>query len=167
MMRCRLLVLALVVGATGALPNASAAATPAQQSVTAPTQPGVTVTRTWTGTIPFVSDGEGTSSCKDRMTGVDRAGIHINVPAGAYDSVDIDYKFTITWTDATGLNDEVLTVINKDVTDTGGGDTEGNTNSEVGSSDTSATTEQIVGSNLPTADYEAQACPFLAATPQD
>ncbi|MEA2133732.1 MAG: hypothetical protein QOC68_1641 [Solirubrobacteraceae bacterium] len=168
MMRRRLLVLALVVGAAGALPSASEAATPAQQSVTAPTQPGVTVTRTWTGQIPFVSDGEGTSSCKGRTTGVDRAGIQITVPAGAYDSVDIDYKFTITWTDASGLNDEVLTVVNKDVLEQpGDGQDEGTPNSEVGSSDTSATTEQVVGSNLPTADYEAQACPFLAATPQD
>ncbi len=167
MMRCRLLVVALVVGAAGALPSASEAADPAQQSVTAPSQPGVTVTRTWAGQIPFVSDGQGTSSCKDRATGVDRAGIQINVPAGAYDNVDIDYKFTITWTDATGSNDEVLTVVNQDVAATGGGDTEGNTNPEVASSDTSATTEQVVGSNLPTAEYEAQACPFLATMLQN
>jgi hypothetical protein len=158
--------LLLVAGAIAALTSGSEAATPATQSVTAPTTPGQTVTKTWTGTIPGVSDGPGTSTCKDRATGVDRAGIHIDVPARAYDKVDIQFKFTITWTDATGLNDEVLTVINKDVTDTGGGDTEGNTNSEVGSSDTSDTTEQVVGTNLPTADYEADACEFTPGTPQ-
>ncbi|MEO8688964.1 MAG: sialidase family protein [Solirubrobacteraceae bacterium] len=161
------LVLVLVAGAAGVLTSGSEAATPATQSVTAPTTPGQTVTRTWSGTIPNLSDGTGTSSCKGRATGVDAAGIHIDVPAGAYDNVDIDYKFTITWTDATGLNDEVLTVVNQDVDDAGGGgQDEGTTNSEVGSSDTSATTEQVVGSNLPTANYEAQACPFAAATPQ-
>jgi hypothetical protein len=159
--------LLLVAGAITALTSGSEAATPAQQSVTAPTTPGQTVTRTWTGTIPGASDGAGTSSCKGRTVGVDRAGIHIDVPAGAYDKVDLQFKFTITWTDATGLNDEVLTVINKDVADMGGGDTEGNTDSEVGSSDTSDTTEQVVGSNLPTADYEADACEFTPGTPQD
>src|SRR5215218_4392059 len=107
MRRAALLLMLLAGGAIGVLSTGSEAATPAQQSVTAPTTPGQKVTKTWTGTIPFVSDGLGTSSCKDRLTGVDRAGIHIDVPAGAYDNVDIEFKFTITWTDQTGANDEV------------------------------------------------------------
>jgi hypothetical protein len=167
MMRRPLLALVLLGGAAGVLTSGSEAATPAQQTVTAPTTPGgAPVVATWQGDIPAVSDGEGTSSCKDRLTGVDRAGIRIVVPAGAYDKVDIDYKFTITWTDASGLNDEVLTVVNKDVVEQpGDGQDEGTPNSEVGSSDTSDTTEQVVGSNLPTANYEAQACPFAALPP--
>jgi hypothetical protein len=165
MMR-RLLVLMLAAAAVGALPGAAEASTATPPTVTAPTTPGQTVTSTWSGAIPGVSDGEGTSSCKDRTLGVDKTDIQVVVPAGAYNSVDIDYKFTITWDD-TGSHDEVLTVINKDVQDTGGGDTEGNTNSEVGSSDSSATTEQVVGANLPSAHYEAQACPFTAVPPTD
>src|SRR3954454_14918952 len=154
----------LLVAAVGLVATASQAATPASQSVVAPTTAGQTVTINWSGDIPPLSDGEGTSSCKDRLTGVDPEGIHITVPAGAYDTVDIDYKFSISWDDAS--NDEVLTVVNKDVADQGSGnDQEGAQSSEVGSSDTSATTEQVVAANLPAGNYEAQACPFLATTP--
>src|SRR4051794_18745568 len=164
----RLVLLSLLAAAVaiGLLTSGSQAATPASQTVTAPTTAGDSVTVQWDGTIPNLSDGVGTSSCKDRLTGVDREAIRINVPAGAYDSVDIDYKFTIAWDDAG--NDEGLTVINKDVEDQGsGGEEEGNQSSEVGSSDGSAPTEQVVGANLPSATYEAQACPYLATTPQD
>src|SRR3954453_16615826 len=154
----------LLVAAVSLAATARQAATPASQDVVAPTTAGQTVTINWSGDIPPVSDGEGTSSCKDRLPGVDPEGIHITVPAGAYDTVDIDYKFSITWDDAS--NDEVLTVVNKDVKDQGSGnDQEGTQSSEVGSSDTSATTEQVVAANLPTGNYEAQACPFLATTP--
>src|SRR3954451_9560860 len=168
MKRLGLLVLTLAgvaLGAVALLTTGTEAATPPSQTVTAPTTPGaVPVTVEWQGDIPPVSDGEGTSSCKDRLAGVDPEAIHITVPAGAYDSVDIDYKFSITWDDAS--NDEVLTVVNKDVADQGSGnDQEGTQSSEVGSSDTSATTEQVVAANLPTGNYEAQACPFLATTP--
>jgi hypothetical protein len=166
MRRVGLLLVLALVGAIAVLTSGSEAATPLHQSITAPTTPGQTVSRTWSGTIPSVSDGEGTSSCNGRLTGVDPADIHIHVPTGAYNKVDIDYKFTITFAPLSNpLNDEVLTVINKDVQATGGGDTEGNTDPEVGSSDTSSTTEQVVAANLPSANYEAQACPFTALPP--
>jgi hypothetical protein len=166
MRRAGLLLVLAVVGAIAVLTSGSEAATPLHQSITAPTTPGQTVSRTWSGTIPSVSDGEGTSSCNGRLTGVDPADIHIHVPTGAYNKVDIDYKFTITFAPLSNpVNDEVLTVINKDVQATGGGDTEGNTDPEVGSSDTSSTTEQVVAANLPSANYEAQACPFTALPP--
>src|SRR5215210_1547406 len=155
MMRRPALALALLAGAAGVLTSGSQAATPSRTTVTAPTTPGQTETVTWTdGSIP--PGVSGMSSCKGRVD-VDATPIRIVVPAGAYDTVDIEYKFTITWTDATGLNDEVLTVVNKDVEDAGGdGQDEGTTDSEVGSSDTSATTEQVVADNLPTGNYEAQ-----------
>ncbi len=93
--------------------------------------------------------------------------MRINVAPDTYAKVDVEFKWTITWdpSDPTprAQSDEVLTVVNKDAQ--GGGQQEGGQQREVGSSDGPSTTEQVVRENLPSATYQAQACPFASAPP--
>ena len=79
----------------------------------------------------------------------------MNVPSGAYDSIDATFAFSITWAPpgAEDVADEILTVIGPD------GD-------EVGSSDGSSTTEKVVGLNLSPGIYHVLACGFVNAAPQ-
>jgi hypothetical protein len=149
-MRPTLILTAIAVGLALLLPAGGAASTPpASDPVVASSTPGGSVTRTWTGTIP-PSTTPAQSSCKDR-TDVDEHDVHIEAPAAGYGAVTTSAVFTITWQDAGTTKDEVLTVINKDVTETGGGETEGTTSNEVGSSDGSSNEEQVTGTDLPSA----------------
>jgi hypothetical protein len=146
-----------------ALPATGSSSTPpASPPVQVPASAGQTVTRTWTGVIPPSAGGTATSTCKDRPPSeVDEHDVRILAPAGGYAKVTMTATFTITFANPSVNNDEVLTVINKDVTETGGGEEEGNTSNEVGSSDTSGGTETVTGTNLPTATYAALACGFV------
>jgi hypothetical protein len=147
----------LVLPATG-----SSSTPPASPPVAVPSSPGGTVTRTWTGVIPPSQAGTATSTCKGRPPGeVDEHDVRIAAPAGGYAHVAMTATFTITFANPSVNNDEVLTVIDKDVAETGGGEQEGNTSNEVGSSDTSAGTETVTGSNLVTGTYAALACGFV------
>lgn len=160
-----------VLLAAGAFAAGSDASTPpASPTVTAPSQPTPTTTvATWTGTIPPSAVGTASSTCKDRPdTEIDHHEVPISVPAGTYDNVDVEYKFTITWTQdpVSQTSDEVLTVINKDIADTGGGEQEGGQSNEVGSSDGASDVESVTGVNLPTATFDAMACGFTNVAPK-
>jgi uncharacterized repeat protein (TIGR01451 family) len=133
----------LVVGSAGA-------SSPPTSSVTVPSTAGQTVTDTWTGTIP--PGANATSSCSGFELVSDQHVVTINVPAGTYDTIDANFKFTITWADAG--NDEILTVL----------DPQGD---EVGSSDGGSNVETVVANNLPPGDYTVLACAFAAPVPVD
>jgi uncharacterized repeat protein (TIGR01451 family) len=131
----------LVVGSAGA-------SSPPTSSVTVPSTAGQTITDTWTGTI--LAGANATSSCSGFQAVSDQHVVTINVPAGTYDTLDANFKFTITWADASF--DEILTVL----------DPQGD---EVGSSDGGSNVETVVANNLPPGNYTVLACPFLAAAP--
>jgi hypothetical protein len=141
---------------------AQASTPPASEPVVVPSTPGATVTRTWTGVIPPSQAGTASSTCKDRSpTEVDEHDVRIQAPAGGYANVTMKATFTITWQNA-GLNDDnVLTVIDKDVAEAGGGEQEGGVDNEVGSSDGGSNVETVTGTDLPTATYAALACGFI------
>src|SRR5207244_11886483 len=127
---------------------------PPTAPVTVPTTAGQTVPDDWSGTIPIGTNP--TSDCSGLpSTAVDEHDITVNVPSGAYDSIDATFAFSITWVPpgAEDVADEILTVIGPD------GD-------EVGSSDGSSTTEKVVGLNLPPGTYQVLACGFINAAPQ-
>src|SRR5690349_3588826 len=156
---------ALALGVAGLvlLPATGAAATP---TVTVPSQAGQTRTVTWSGTIPPSGAGTATSDCNGRdPSEVDEHDIRIVAPSGGYRSVAMTATFSIHWAQADNIHDEVLTVVNKNVKPTGGGEQEGQTSNEVGSSDGSSNTETVTGNNLPTATYGALACGFLNPMP--
>ena len=149
--------LAILVAAVATVATVAAVApgsTPPTGTVTVPTTAGQTVTDNWTGTIPTGSNP--TSDCSGLpSTAVDEHDITVNIPSGAYDSIDATFAFSITWVPpgAEDVADEILTVIGPD------GD-------EVGSSDGSSTTEKVVGLNLPPGTYQVLACGFINAAPQ-
>src|SRR5207245_8679726 len=111
-----------------------AASTPAKSSVTVPTTAGQTVTDIWTGTIQ--PGANAASDCAPPSSSpVDEHVVTVNVPSGAYDSIDAAFAFSITWTPGTPTEDtadELLTVIAP-------------AGQEVGSSGGSRTTDQAVG----------------------
>jgi uncharacterized repeat protein (TIGR01451 family) len=128
--------------------GSAGASSPATSSVTVPSTAGQTITDTWTGTI--LAGANATSSCSGFQAVSDQHVVTINVPAGTYDTLDANFKFTITWADASF--DEILTVL----------DPQGD---EVGSSDGGSNVETVVANNLPPGNYTVLACPFLAAAP--
>ncbi|MDQ6933774.1 MAG: hypothetical protein M3130_00480 [Actinomycetota bacterium] len=132
------------------------AATPSSQTVTVPTTAGVTKTITWQGTIP--PGANPTSDCNGGTSPADVANINIVVPAGTYSHLSATFAFSISWTPNTtaDTSDEILTVVRQG----------GAPDSEVGSSDTSQTTEKVTASDLVGATYQAQACGFVNAAPQ-
>src|SRR5213078_5105299 len=149
-----LMVLAAAVATVATVAAVAPGSTPPSASVTVPTTAGQTVTDNWGGTIPIGSNP--TSSCSGLpSSAVDEHDITVNVPSGAYDSLDATFAFSITWAPpgAEDVADEILTVIGPD------GD-------EVGSSDGSSTTEKVVGLNLPPGTYQVLACGFVNAAPQ-
>ena len=124
----RLAVLAAVAATVATVAAVAPGSTPPSASVTVPTTAGQTVTDNWSGTIPIGSNP--TSDCSGLpSSAVDEHDITVNVPSGAYDSIDATFAFSITWTPGTPTEDtadEIITVIGPD------GD-------EVGSSDGSST----------------------------
>ncbi|HMI99892.1 MAG TPA: hypothetical protein VK488_08675 [Gaiellaceae bacterium] len=133
------LVAALISGsAAGSVPPAS--------TVTVPTTAGQ-VTDTWTGTI--APGANATSDCSAPFDSVsDLHEVTINVTPGTYDTIDAQFKFTITWA-AESSSDEILTVV----------DPHGDV---VGSSDGGSNVETVVANNLPPGRYEVLACAFLS-----
>ena len=150
----RLAVLVVAVATIATVAAVAPGSTPPSSSVTVPTSAGQTVTDNWTGTIPIGTNP--TSDCVGLpSSAVDEHDITVNVPSGAYDSIDATFAFSITWAPpgAEDVADEILTVIGPD------GD-------EVGSSDGSSTTEKVVGLNLSPGIYHVLACGFVNAAPQ-
>jgi hypothetical protein len=127
-----------------------AAATPS--SIGVPAKPGVTVAKTWTGTIKPGADAD------NNCTGSDLADSHpfrVTVPAGAYGSVVATMVVSITWKPVLRSNtsDEILSLIGPD----------GKT---IGSSDGSSPAEQVTLSNPDPGTYTALACGFANIQPQ-
>src|SRR5881392_3818842 len=144
--------LAVLFGLVGV--GTSSASTPPTSSVTVPGAVGQTVTDSWTGSIPPFTNA--TSNCADfaDTAFVDQHVVTINVPAGAYNAVQANFTFNISWSGTTG-NDEILTVVDPD----------GNV---VGSSDTGQPSETVRASNLKAGPYKVVACGFISGpAPQD
>jgi uncharacterized repeat protein (TIGR01451 family) len=130
----------------------SQASTPPSGSVTVPTAAGQTVTDNWTGSIPVFANATSNCAAFADPAFADLHSVTVNVPAGAYDTVQANFTFNISWDGSSG-NDEILTVVDPD----------GN---EIGSSDTGAPSETVRGTNLKAGSYKVIACGFLNPTPQ-
>jgi hypothetical protein len=151
-------VLAIALCSVGAsLGWLSYASTPATDSITVPSTPGQTVTVTWTGSIPPLTNQ--TSDCSSPFAGTALVDQHVStvvVPAGVYNNVDAVFTFKINWNPVTGhenASDEILTVL----------DPAGN---EINSSDGGSTTETVKAQNLPAGDYQSVVCGFQNVQPQ-
>jgi uncharacterized repeat protein (TIGR01451 family) len=132
----------------------SQASTPSSSTVAVPTTTGQTVTDTWTGSIPAFSNATSDCSLFADTAFVDQHSVTVNVPAGAYNTVQANFTFNVSWDGASG-NDEILTVLDPD-------------GAVVGSSDTGSPSETVGGTNLRAGAYKVVACGFLSGpTPQD
>jgi hypothetical protein len=133
-------------------------------TVTVPDTPGFSQTLTWSGTIPPSRVGTTTSSCDGRPpTEYDAHDTDIVAPDGGFQHVVMKATWTIRWAGADLTHDEVLTVVDKDVSDAGGGEQEGQPQRLVGNSDGAGDSETVTGTNLRAATYEAQACGYVNA----
>src|SRR5882724_5623738 len=146
----------IVAAVTGTITRLSGegtveASNPGTSMVTVPSTGGQTVTVTWTGTIPPLTNA--TSDCTTFADGplVDQHLSTVNVPAGTYSLVSAQFRFKITWTPVVNLNtsDEILTVVG------------------LGSSDGGSPSETVTGMNLAGGTYKIVACGFANAQPQD
>ena len=136
------------------LSSSAGASTPMTSTVTVPASAGQTAqdAQPWSGTIQ--PGANATSDCSPPSTSlVDEHDIIVTVAPGTYDTIDASFTFSITWTDPSGLNDEILTVIGPD-------------GEAVGSSDGGTNVETVVGNNLPPGTYKMLSCAFAAVTPQ-
>src|SRR6058998_1720680 len=108
MRKAGLSTLGLLAALVAALMSGSAAGSvPPASTVTVPTTTGQ-ITDTWTGTI--MPGANATSDCSAPFDLIsDLHEVTINVTPGTYDTIDAQFKFTITWADAG--NDEILTVV--------------------------------------------------------
>ena len=98
---------ALAAGVALFAVGSSYAADPPASSVDVPTSVNGVDESVWTGTIP--PGGDLSSNCGPLADtpAADTHAVTIDVPAGAYDTVDAFFTFTITWPDA--ADDEILT----------------------------------------------------------
>jgi len=161
MRRSRALALVSAAAVAVAVPltgGQSQASNPQSDSVTVPSSTGVTITRTWSGTIPPGSNP--TSTC-DGTTPEDTHDINLTVPAGVYSKLTALFTFTIKWNPSSpsaSTSDEILTVDGPQ--------------GQVGSSDGGSPMEQVSASDLQAAKgstvgkYVVRACGFSNALPQ-
>src|ERR1041385_4090276 len=112
-------VVATVLCLTGAsLGLLSWASTPPSDTITVPSTPGVTITNSWSGTIPPLTNQN--SDCSAPFAGTPAVDQHVStvtVPPGVYSNVDAVFTFKINWNPVTGdeiFSDEILTVIGPD-----------------------------------------------------
>jgi hypothetical protein len=135
----------------GAVTASAATAPPAQ---TAPPA-GSATTVTWTGSIPGGTSPS--ANCPAQAALSDLTDVTINVPAGLYDTTKTRADFSIAWSDPTGFNDEILTV----VPPTGGGSTK--SADEI--NDTTNQHENVSYDNPVAGVWKVRACAF-SSTPQ-
>ncbi len=128
----------------------SFAATPPTANITVPSTTGQTVSVSWTGTIPPLTNAASDCTALADTPAVDQFLANINVPAGVYNTVSATFVFQITWTPVTNASasDEILTVVN------------------VGSSDGGTPSETVAAQNLVGGNYKVVACGFTNAQPQ-
>ena len=114
-MCCVILSVGAMIPATRlGLLNIVNASDPATSNITVPSSAGQTVTVTWAGSIPPLTNA--TSDCAvfaDTPT-VDQHLSTVSVPNGLYNTINAKFTFRISW--ANPDNDEILTVINPDGT---------------------------------------------------
>ena len=136
----------LVVLVAAFLTGSAAGSVPPASTVTVPNSAGQ-ITDTWTGTI--MPGANATSDCSTPFEPVsDLHEVTIDVPPGTYDTIDAQFRFSITWA-AESSSDEILTVVDPN------GDV-------VGTSDGGSNVESIVANNLPPGTYKVLACAFLS-----
>jgi hypothetical protein len=126
------------------------ASDPPTSIVTVPSTAGQTVTKTWTGTIPPLTNASSNCTALADTAAADTHTSTINVPAGVYSLVSAQFVFKITWTPVVNSNasDEILTVVG------------------VGSSDGGTPSEIVSAQNLAGGAYKIVACGFSNAQPQ-
>ncbi|HEX8077345.1 MAG TPA: hypothetical protein VF511_05985, partial [Chthoniobacterales bacterium] len=124
----------------------SFASTPATSMVTVPSSIGQTVTVTWTGTIPPLTNASSNCAVLADTPAVDQHVSTITVPAGIYSTLSAKFEFKITWDNAG--NDEILTVVGPA--------------GEVGTSDGGNPVEVVAGQNLIPGAYKIIACGFVS-----
>ncbi|MBW3619491.1 MAG: glycoside hydrolase [Actinobacteria bacterium] len=140
----RPLALMLTTALLGSVP--AHAADPESSSLRAPQAAGDEASTSWTGTSP--PGVNPTSECSaPGEASEDRHEITIEVPAGTYDRVGVDYKFQITWVDEN--QDLILTI-------------EGPEGEVLGSSDGGSPAETVFLPDLPAGTYTAVTCAFAA-----
>ncbi len=126
------------------------AASPGTSSITVPSTVGQTVSVSWTGSIPPLTNAASDCTAFADTPAVDQHISTINVPAGVYSTVSAQFTFRIDWTPVVNANasDEVLTVVG------------------FGSSDGGSPNETIAKQNLGAGNYKIVACGFTNAQPQ-
>jgi hypothetical protein len=128
----------------------SFASSPPADNVTVPSTIGQTVTKTWTGTIPVLTNASSDCTVLADSAVADTHTSTIIVPAGVYNTVSAQFTFNIAWTPVTNINtsDEILTVVG------------------VASSDGGNPSETVSAQNLVAGNYKIVACGFTNAQPQ-
>ena len=128
------------------------ASSPPSQAASVPAHAGKTVTLKWTGTI--VPGANATSECSLGVPTEDHHAIKLTVPANAYRSVVASATFGITWVPSAPASDQILTVFGPD-------------GEVVESSDGGSPAESVTIVNPQPGTYDAVACAFTNAAPQD
>lgn len=126
------------------------ASAPATSNITVPSSIGQTVSVTWTGSIPPLTNASSDCTTFADTPAADQHVATINVPGGVYSTVSAQFVFKITWTPVVNANasDEILTVVG------------------LGSADGGSPTETVAGQNLGAGAYKIVACGFANAQPQ-
>ncbi len=145
----------LVLGLLIVPASTAVAATPATSTLTVPSTAGETVSVTWTGTIPPLTNASSDCAPLADTPAVDQHLATVAVPEGIYGALQAQFTFRITWTPAVNLltSDEILTVVGP------GG--------VIGSSDGGTPSETVRRTNLIGGTYKVIACGFANAQPQD
>jgi hypothetical protein len=133
---------------------AARASNPPMQTASVPSQAGKTVTIKWTGTIP---PGAAPSQCTTGLPNEDHHQIQLKVPAGVYGRLTAVATFGISWVPNTPepqLSDEILTLFGPD-------------GEQIASSDGGDPSEAVTVNNPLAGMYDAVACGFSSALPQD
>ncbi len=127
--------------------NIVSASDPATSNISVPSTTGQTVTVTWTGSIPPLTNATSDCAALADTPAVDQHVSSVNVPNGLYNTINAKFTFRISWPNPD--NDEILTVINPDGT-------------TLDSSDGGTPSETVVGNNLGGGAYKIVACGFIS-----
>jgi putative cell wall-binding protein len=153
-----LLVLSVLVVAAALAVAPISASEPAQSIVTAPTGDGEVATAEWTGTVNPGTDPD--SSCAGGSPSEDRHTIVLEVPEDFPEALSYFVQVQIDWQPnggASSTSDLILTLVRVN----------GDEREEVATSDGGSPTEGVAVQELPAGTYEAIACAFANAAPQD
>ena len=133
------------------------------QTINVSSTAGQNVTKNFNGVV--APGANPTSNCDGGTSTPDIHRFNINVPSGAYSTIDATFDFSITWDPSSpdsATSDLILTVIGPDPTP-GNNVPEGE---EVGSSDGGSPAERVTSQNLDAGTYYTLVCGFSNAAPQ-